>query len=229
MANRILRDWTTNDRMNGVSIYVERFFTRLMMKADDFGCFYADTRLLKANLFPLLLDSIREADLSRWVTECQTVGLIVLYESKGKKYLQIQDFRQRLDRMCSKFPKPEDNQVLVSDNQVLREVETNPETRNRNKKPKQETEVKEIPSLEIFLEYAKEKTGNDYISLKKSIEFKYNSWAENSWKTGHGNEIKNWKSTLLNTIPHLKKENHGNTNTTTTIIGEKEYPKSGTW
>lgn len=135
MPNRILRDWTGNDRMNAVSIYAERFFTRLMMKADDFGCFYADTRLLKANLFPLLLDSIREADLSRWVAECQAAGLIVLYESKSKKYLQIQDFRQRLDRMCSKFPKPNDNQVLAGDTTARREVETNPETETKRKPP----------------------------------------------------------------------------------------------
>src|SRR5688572_4467115 len=112
MPNRMLRDWTNSDRVDSISFQAEVFFTRLIMKADDFGCFYADTRLLKANLFPLKLDKIREADLARWVAECDKAGLIVLYESPDKKrYLQITDFRQRLDKAKAKFPLPTENQI----------------------------------------------------------------------------------------------------------------------
>lgn len=106
MPNRILRDWTDSEKIKKVSVYGERFFTRLIMKADDHGCFHADASLLKANLFPFLLDEVREADISRWMAECQKAGLIVLYEFSGKKYLQIQDFRQRLDKAKAKFPSP---------------------------------------------------------------------------------------------------------------------------
>src|SRR5688500_18392617 len=112
MPNRVLRDWTGSDKINAVTVHAERFFTRLIMKADDYGCFYADTRLLKANLFPLLLDIVREADISRWMAECQKAGLIALYEVSGKKYLQIQDFRQRLDKARAKFPLPTENQPV---------------------------------------------------------------------------------------------------------------------
>lgn len=106
MPNRMLRDWTDSERMNSLSVHAERFFVRLIMKADDYGCFYADQRILKANLFPLLLDAVREADLLRWMAECQKAGLIVLYESSGKKYLQISDFNQRLRAKKSKYPLP---------------------------------------------------------------------------------------------------------------------------
>lgn len=106
MPNRMLRPWVNSEKVNALSVHSERFFTRLIMVVDDYGCFYADTRLLKANLFPLLLDSIREADLLRWLAECQKAELIVLYEVESKKYLQIVDFKQRLDRAKSKFPKP---------------------------------------------------------------------------------------------------------------------------
>lgn len=106
MPNRMLRDWTDSDKINNISVYAERFFTRLIMKVDDYGCFVADVRLLKANLFPLLLDSVREADLLRWMTECQKAGLIVLYECSTKKYVQIIDFKQRLDKARAKYPLP---------------------------------------------------------------------------------------------------------------------------
>ena len=85
MPNRMLRPWVNSDKVNSLSVHSERFFVRLIMVVDDYGCFYADVRLLKANLFPLLLDTIREADMIRWLAECQKAGLIVLYESSGKK------------------------------------------------------------------------------------------------------------------------------------------------
>jgi hypothetical protein len=131
MANRVLRDWTLSDKVNSISVHAERFFTRLIMKADDYGCFFADNRLLKANLFPLLLDSIREADITRWMAECQKAGLIVIYDDKGKSYVQIVEFRQRLRTMKSRFPMPNQSQSidghLAADCQP--ESETKPETK----------------------------------------------------------------------------------------------------
>lgn len=106
MPNRMLRDWTDSDKVKGISCPAERFFVRLIMKVDDYGCFPANTSLLKASLFPLMLDEVREADISRWTAECQKAGLIALYEVAGKRYLQIQDFRQRLDRARNKYPLP---------------------------------------------------------------------------------------------------------------------------
>lgn len=117
MPNRLLRDWTGSDKVNTLTVYAERFFTRLIMKADDYGCFYADVRILKANLFPLLLDSIREADLLRWMAECQKAGLIVLYESNDKKYLQIIEFNQRLRQKTQKFPMPTDDGHMTVNSQ----------------------------------------------------------------------------------------------------------------
>ena len=57
------------------------------------------------------------------------------------------------------------------------------------------------PEFEEFKNYA--------ISHKSTIDLnalrlKYNSWLENGWKNGNNKPIKNWKSTLLNTIPYIK-------------------------
>lgn len=64
------------------------------------------------------------------------------------------------------------------------------------------------PTLEEFLIYAEHATKENFKSYKNSLELKYKSWAENGWMTGgaKSRQIKNWKSTLLNTIPYLKQE-----------------------
>ena len=36
------------------------------------------------------------------------------------------------------------------------------------------------------------------------LKFKYDSWIANDWKNGNDKKIKNWKSTLLNTLPYIK-------------------------
>lgn len=138
MPNRILRDCTDSDKVNKLTVHAERFFYRLIMKVDDYGRFFADARLLKAHLFPLQLDSIREADIVRAMDECLSADLIALYEVKGKGYLQINDFRQRLDRAKQKYPPPTCQRTAneLPTNDPPR-IETNPETNqeSRNETP----------------------------------------------------------------------------------------------
>jgi hypothetical protein len=124
MPNRILRDWTDSDKVKLIDAYAERFFTRLIMKADDYGCYYADQKLLKANLFPFLLDEVREADISRWMAACQKAGLIVLYEFNKKKYLQILEFKQRLDKARAKFPLPTSGNPISNSTEFPAEAES---------------------------------------------------------------------------------------------------------
>ena len=62
-----------------------------------------------------------------------------------------------------------------------------------------------IPELNEFLDYAREKVAN--INLA-AVTLKYESWIESGWCTnvkGKEHKIKNWKSTLLNTLPYLPK------------------------
>lgn len=65
---------------------------------------------------------------------------------------------------------------------------------------------KQIPSLDEFLNYVLTipEFAPKFESLKYSIQSKYEQWIENGWKDGHGNEIKQWKTKLKNTLPHLK-------------------------
>ena len=62
----------------------------------------------------------------------------------------------------------------------------------------------DIPNKKEFLEFAKSKIEN--IDLE-DVGLKYEAWKSSDWHTGgeKPRKIKNWKTTLLNTLPHLKK------------------------
>ena len=105
MPSRILRDWTDSLRFDGLSAEAERLFTRLIMKADDYGRFHADPRLLRAGCFPLS-ENLRANDIDRWLDELSTRQLILRYEAAGRRILAIINFGQRLKQSRWKFPPP---------------------------------------------------------------------------------------------------------------------------
>jgi hypothetical protein len=81
----------------------------LMSAADDYGRFHGDPRLVRARCYPLTvedhpLDEI-EADLKALSIRRAGTVLVTLYEVDGKKYLQINNFGQRIQAK-SKFPEP---------------------------------------------------------------------------------------------------------------------------
>lgn len=105
MPNRILRDWTDSLRLDGMSAEAERLFVRLIMKADDYGRFHADPRLVKSGCFPLS-EHLRVNDLVRWLDELSHRQLILRYEVGTRSILTIRNFGQRLKQSKAKFPPP---------------------------------------------------------------------------------------------------------------------------
>ncbi len=67
-------------------------------------------------------------------------------------------------------------------------------------------EEKHPPSFEEFYNYALSHKPN---IERESVELKYKAWQENGWVNGNGKKIKNWKSTLLNTLQYLKEKKQG--------------------
>jgi hypothetical protein len=105
VPNRILRDGIlTSERVNELKPHSELFYRRLMSVVDDYGRYSADPRLLRASCYPLRLDEVREADISRWLTEVESAGLVALYAVDGKNFLQLLDFRQQTRAKTSKYP-----------------------------------------------------------------------------------------------------------------------------
>lgn len=100
---RLIRDWTDSDRVHLLSAEAERFFTRLIMKADDYGRYVANIKLLRASLFPLY-ERLKDEKVESWLKECERADLILVYEVENKRYLEIKMFNQTLKYRKSKYP-----------------------------------------------------------------------------------------------------------------------------
>ena len=122
MPNRILRDYTASLAVNQLDYLGECLFVRLIQKADDFGRFYGNPTLIRSLLFPLK-DGLRDSDISARLAACEKAGLIRVYESSGKPFIEIVKFGQRLKECTkSKFPEPPKNDGIVSSSGNFREL-----------------------------------------------------------------------------------------------------------
>lgn len=106
MPNRIIREGIlTSERVAALDWASEVFYRRLHSIVDDYGRHEAGHQLLRAKCYPLQTDSVRVADIARWMAACHDSGLILVYGANGKQYLEVCDFNQRT-RTDSKYPAP---------------------------------------------------------------------------------------------------------------------------
>lgn len=108
MPSRILRDGIlTSDRINSLSLEGEMFYRRLISVVDDYGRFEAHPAILRPAVYPRRLDQVTEQSIERYLDECSSGDdpLITVYIVGRKRYLQINNFNQRL-RSGSKYPDP---------------------------------------------------------------------------------------------------------------------------
>lgn len=113
MPNRMLRDGILkSERLNSVSRDAELHYRRMMSVADDYGRMEASARILGANVWAMRKD-VTEEQVEAWTLEL-TSGerpLVLSYEVHGRKYLQVQDFNQRIrerngEKAKSLYPDP---------------------------------------------------------------------------------------------------------------------------
>lgn len=106
MPNRIIRDAILSSEKVALLGWPEEvFYRRLMSIVDDYGRTEANPQLLRARCYPLQTDTVRVADISRWMAACQKSGLILDYAVNGKRYLELINFQQQ-QRSPSKWPAP---------------------------------------------------------------------------------------------------------------------------
>jgi hypothetical protein len=106
MPNRILREAILDScAVNSLSPQAELFYRRLMSVVDDFGRFDARPSVLRSRCYPLTVDKVREADISRWMAECQKAGLIALYDNADRQYLLFFKLGEPRAK-SSKYPPP---------------------------------------------------------------------------------------------------------------------------
>lgn len=106
MPTRLLREGILDsDRIDQLDPPAEVFYRRLMSKVDDYGLFDARLGMLRTSLYPLRVDRVREADISRWIAACEKAGVIALYVHAGKPYGQMLETRWQA-RSEPKHPLP---------------------------------------------------------------------------------------------------------------------------
>lgn len=118
-----------------------------------------------------------------------------------------------LDEQLSEFQETNEKRRLAANkrwsNTNAMQVHSNSNAIREEKRREEKRKVSALPTLQEFITYAKSKVPNlDQTALK----LKYDSWVENGWKTGGDKprKIKNWKTTLNNTIPYLPKSQRRN-------------------
>jgi len=210
MPNRILRDWTDSEKINSLSVHAERFFVRLIMKVDDYGRYSGNLKLIKANLYPFLIDNIRESDITLWITECEKCGLLLVYEVELKRYIQINNFNQVLRQKKMRYPPPiiesEDDKQMTSrcyedDKQMtsrcissasLKRNETETETKRNECEVNNtfDSHVKKFvpPELSEFVNYFKENGFNEELATRA-----WKGYDEANWVDSNRKNIINWK------------------------------------
>jgi hypothetical protein len=70
--------------------------------------------------------------------------------------------------------------------------------------------LKHIPTEIEFLDEGKKIFKAKYSEYEFSLKAKYEAWVNDGWIDGYGKEIKNWKTKLKNSVPHLKPFNSTN-------------------
>lgn len=124
MPSRIVREGILDSVLvNALSEEAELFYRRLMSITDDAGRFDDRPELIRARCFPLKLEQwpldrvkkcLSEVSISRTVdghVSDSGQPLVTRYRINGRKYLQINNFGQRL--RVSKFPGPDDDGAII--------------------------------------------------------------------------------------------------------------------
>lgn len=109
MPSRIIKESiTTSESLYTVSADAERLFWRLVVKADDYGLYYGNPRILSSMCFPL--DPPKDQKIVAWLNELVGAGMVGTYtdQESGKQYLKLLswDKHQQTRAKKSKFPLP---------------------------------------------------------------------------------------------------------------------------
>ncbi len=127
MPNRILKESIcTSASIDGLCLFHEVFFYRLIVNVDDYGRMDARIPILRSRLFPL--KTIPDEDILEAVKALQERKMIDLYRAEDCLYLQICSWEkhQRIRAKTSKFPPPNGQMLTVDGNLLSNDSEALP-------------------------------------------------------------------------------------------------------
>jgi hypothetical protein len=126
VPSRIVREGINDsEAVNRLSWRGELFYRRLLNLVDDFGRYEAKPIVLRGKLFHLQPERWSIDDVAAALDECASTmtdegePLILLYESKGRKYLSVTKFNQQIRaKNGSKYPDPPEDATQVHSKRI---------------------------------------------------------------------------------------------------------------
>ena len=151
------------------------FFYRLIVNCDDHGRFDGRPSILRARLYPLKLDTIKESHINKWLATLQAKQLIYIYSNNKQQYIQLTTWEnhQQIRAKRSKYPEPDINgNQLISD---ASKCTRNPIQSNPNPNPSMQTTACKNGHFDIFWKaYPRKKSKGDaekaFVKIKPDKE-----------------------------------------------------------
>lgn len=206
MPNRIIKESIcTSENINRLSCEAEVLFYRLIVKADDFGCYHGNVKIIKGACYPLKADDIKDKQMNEWIDELIKAGLVFLYSAEdGKQYIKLAKWEkhQQTRAVKPKFPLPKSNDINCNQLNanvpvfVFENVNDNRETifENENGKSILSDSVKNI------IDYLNQKAGTQYKHTSKKtndmVRARFNEgFTEQDFFTVIDKKCADWKGT----------------------------------
>lgn len=172
MPNRIIKESICrSEEIDSLSWFEEVLFYRLIVTCDDFGRYDGRAKIIKGSCFPL--KDITEKDIDKALGRLAAVGLVRVYESQGRPYLQLVTWaaHQRIRNQKSKYPEFADGcelltfdskgqQIKANDNKCIRnpiQSEFKSESETNTNICSEQTVAAEPPVIGIMMN-----TGEEY-------------------------------------------------------------------
>jgi len=103
MPNRVVRvGFLTSARVNRLSDASECLYHRLLLAVDDAGRLEGAPEIVKARTYPRSNRQVSQVDKA--LRECVDVGLVIVYECRGERYLQLMHWRRCGNARRSRYP-----------------------------------------------------------------------------------------------------------------------------
>jgi hypothetical protein len=209
IPNRFIKESVcTSDNLNNLSAEEEVFFYRLIVNCDDYGLMDARPSILRAKLFPLKVDKIKEKEIEGWLDALIKNELIFLYEYEGRFYLKMTSWanHQQTRANKSKFPNPDTDNINLlacdikcyqlfhelanSDRTRIRISNTNTNTyKEKGGMGEKENNYFTPPTLEEVKAYCLERKNS--VDPQKWHDF----YTAKNWMIGK-NKMKDWKAAV---------------------------------
>lgn len=113
MPTRYIKESTRHSQsLAAISSEAERLFWRLVVSADDYGCYEASADIILGTCFPRMLRAVKEEKVADWLLELTTGDdpLAEIYENNGQPYVHLLkwDKHQKGRAKAPKYPLPSD-------------------------------------------------------------------------------------------------------------------------